>query len=62
MFSLLNPHARSARNSAEPLATSQVATRDAASRAGDESNETAERPATYDELLPYLMLAMVTAI
>ncbi|MFL9991223.1 hypothetical protein PQR34_07145 [Paraburkholderia sediminicola] len=62
MFSLINPRARSSGNGTELLSTGQVATQPASLSTGDESNEVAERAATYEELLPYLMLAMAAAI
>jgi len=62
MFSLLSPLARSTTNGTELHSSSQVAMQSIALRAGEESNEVAERAATYDELFPYLMLAMVTAV
>jgi hypothetical protein len=58
MFSLINRHAHSTANGAELLSTHQFATQPVASSTVEESNEDAERAATHEELLPYLMLAM----
>ena len=61
MFSLFSQPARSTANGAGQVSVSEMATQPAALDAGDEKKAPA-RPATYEEMLPYLMLAMVTAI
>lgn len=56
MFSLFNHRAEptdSCRTTSQPAAMHSAQNEDASA---------AERPATYDEVYPYLLLAMVTAI
>jgi hypothetical protein len=62
MFSLINSRAHSSTSSTDLLSTAQVATQPPSSSAGDESNEVSEPAATYEEMYPYLVLAMVAAI
>ncbi|MFM0200144.1 hypothetical protein PQR53_09715 [Paraburkholderia fungorum] len=61
MFSLFNQPARSAVNGTEQVLAGEMATQSATPGAGDE-RQTADRAATYEEMLPYLMLAMVTTV
>ncbi|MFM0015918.1 hypothetical protein PQR46_35605 [Paraburkholderia sediminicola] len=61
MFSLFNQPARSTANGAGQVCASEKATQSATLDAGDE-RKAADQPATYEEMFPYLMLAMVTAI
>jgi hypothetical protein len=61
MFSFFNRPARSTANGAGQVSVSEMATQSAALEAGDEK-KAADQPATYEEMLPYLMLAMATAI
>ncbi|NMM01884.1 hypothetical protein HHL24_28620 [Paraburkholderia sp. RP-4-7] len=61
MFSLFNQPARSTANGAGQVPASEMTTQSAALDAGDEK-KSADQPATYEEMIPYLMLAMVTAI
>ncbi|SIO43041.1 hypothetical protein SAMN05444172_1822 [Burkholderia sp. GAS332] len=61
MFSLFNQPARSSAIGAGQVSLSEVATQSATLDAGDEK-KAADQPATYEEMFPYLMLAMVTAI
>lgn len=62
MFPFFRPHAGSNASSAQP-AVSQPAMQSACADTTQENNaSSAARPATYEELMPYLMLAMVGAI
>jgi hypothetical protein len=61
MFSLFHPRARSTVSGTGPVVASEMATQSATSCASDEK-EVADRAATYEEMLPYLMLAMVTTV
>jgi hypothetical protein len=61
MFSLFNQPARSTANGAGQVSVSEMATQSATLDAGDEK-KAAEQPATYEEMFPYLMLAMATVI
>ena len=61
MFSLFNQPARSTANGAGQVSVSEMATQSATLDAGDEKKAD-DQPATYEEMFPYLMLAMVTAI
>jgi hypothetical protein len=69
MFSLFQRHAAASATCGEPATMTgmpmQAVNEDIADTVRVESgNEaaSAEQPATYEELLPYLMLAMVSAI
>ncbi|MGF6645788.1 hypothetical protein [Paraburkholderia sp. GAS82] len=61
MFSLFSQSARSTANGAGPASVSEIATPSATLDAGDEKKAT-DQPATYEEMFPYLLLAMVTAV
>lgn len=61
MFSLFNQPARSTATGTVHISANEMAAQSAAPCAGDE-REAAGRAATYEEMLPYLMLAMVTAV
>ena len=61
MFSLFNQPARSTVNCTGLVSASEMAKQSVTPSAGDE-REATSRPATYEEMLPYLMVAMVTAI
>ena len=61
MFSLFNQPARSTANGAGQVSVSEMATQSTTLDAGDEK-KAADQPATYEEMFPYLMVAMVTAI
>ncbi|MGF6721812.1 hypothetical protein P3T43_001159 [Paraburkholderia sp. GAS41] len=63
MFLLFNRHAVANATYVEPAVMPGAPMQLAEANAALQSGATAvERPATYDELLPYLMLAMATAI
>lgn len=62
MFPFFNRHASSDATSAQPAAVNPLAMQSIPAdtpQENDASDE--ERPATYEELMPYLMLAMVAA-
>ena len=62
MFPFFRLHADSNASSVHP-AVSQLAMQSACADTTQENDaSSAARPATYEELMPYLMLAMVTAI
>ena len=61
MFSFFNQPARSTANGAGQVSVSEMATQSTTLDAGDEK-KAADQPATYEEMFPYLMVAMVTAI
>ncbi len=61
MFLHLDQPAISTVHATGPVSASEMATQSAMPGAGDE-REAADPPATYEEMFPYLMLAMVTAI
>jgi hypothetical protein len=58
MFSFLNRNAHSTDNGTELLSSHQLATQPEAFSNVEESTEDSERAATYEELLPYLMLRL----
>lgn len=62
MFPRVNPQVRPTINDTELTFNSAIATQPATSGAVNEYKEAPEQPATDDELYPYLMLAMATAI
>ena len=61
MFSLFSQPARSTASGAGQVSVSEMATQSATLDAGDEK-KAADQPATYEEMFPYLLLAMVTAV
>jgi len=61
MVSFFNQPARSTANGAGEISVSEMATQSATLDAGDEK-KSADQPATYEEMFPYLMLAMVTGV
>lgn len=62
MMPLINPYVFSRANAAEPaVRSSTLPTAPIAATPGNGASND-ERPATYDELLPYLMLAMASGI
>ncbi|MFM0339996.1 hypothetical protein [Paraburkholderia fungorum] len=61
MFTLFNRPAHSTVSGTDQVCANEMATQSAPPCAGDEA-VTGDPPATYDEIYPYLMLAMVTAV
>jgi hypothetical protein len=62
MLSLFRHRTRSTVNSTAQISANRTVAQFAAFSASDEGNGLLEQPATYDEVLPYLMLSMVAAI
>jgi hypothetical protein len=63
MFPFFNRHAAASAAYIEPAVVSGAPMQPAHSAPALENDASAaEQPATYDELLPYLMLAMVAAV
>ena len=61
MFTLFNHPAHSIVSGTNEVCANEMATQSAPLYAGDEA-VTTDSPATYDEIYPYLLLAMVTAV
>lgn len=62
MFPFFNRHALSKATSAQP-AVNQIAIQSFSADTTQENDASGdERPATYEELMPYLMLAMVAGV
>jgi hypothetical protein len=62
MFSFFNQPARSTADDIGQVSASEMATQSATLHTGDEGKAAADQAATYEEMFPHLMVAMVTAI
>lgn len=62
MMPLINPYVFSRANAAEPAVRSSALQPASVTATPESGASNDEQPATYDELLPYLMLAMASGI